>query len=112
MEVFQGLNNIYGLPPGSVYYGKTPTADVCSNACLTNTSCFSFTWHDQNNPDDWPFKCYFRDVPDWDPTPEANHTSGRKLAPQNVYVTQLSGVPAFTGLRMNGLRGIRARSVA
>lgn len=117
--------------------GTTPDARGCAAKCDARSDCTSFTWHDGTNPDPWKLTCFLRTDGVWDPTPQAAHWSGFKAPAQNVWVADIAehmerhyvgagvddrdeftgsigtgpdgAVKAFTGLRVNGQRGIRAR---
>eukprot|EP00051_Salpingoeca_urceolata_P020613 m.311430 g.311430 ORF g.311430 m.311430 type:complete len:450 (+) comp19652_c1_seq9:217-1566(+) len=111
MQIFESANDVYNMGAGVDYYGKTQTADNCSDACMARKNCTAFTWHSIHNPGDWPLKCFLRTDGFWQPETQANHTSGLKTPPRNVYVADVShdDLKGFTGLRVNGRRGIRAR---
>jgi hypothetical protein len=113
---------VYGATQGGNnshvdYYGKTSTAEGCSDACNKTLSCIAFTWHDGNQPagsQSWEDQCYF--VNTGNPIEghaQTHHVSGVKtvVIPQNVWVARgVEGAPqAVTGLRIGGNRGIRAR---
>ena len=59
----------------------------------------------------YKLQCWFRYDDVWSLTPEDGHVSGHFTASPNIYMADLSSmsIPEITGLRVNGMRAIRAR---
>ena len=89
------------------YIGKMKKVSDCQTACLKDTSCFAFTWHDETHGD-LSNHCYFRTDGLWVPTKDKGAISGRQV---NILVADLSSQDPtpFTTLFLNGRRAVRAR---
>lgn len=113
-----GFNNLADCALNATqcpFLGRQPSAQACATACLNSKSfiCNSYTWHSVHNSEPWPFQCYGRSDRVWAPFKDLNHTSGQVVPGTNIWTADLSGQidqpTQFTGLRVNGRRGIRAR---
>ena len=109
-----GVNAIYDVVPTggqsngvAWFYGKVDNATGCQAACISNLTCFAFTWHDLTTGT-FANDCYFRTDGLWVPVEQSGHYSGKK---RELYVIDLSNqdpIP-FNTLFLNGRRSIRAR---
>eukprot|EP00750_Incisomonas_marina_P033516 INCI9889.3.p1 GENE.INCI9889.3~~INCI9889.3.p1 ORF type:complete len:911 (+),score=132.78 INCI9889.3:121-2853(+) len=123
MSAVPNMNMVYGATFGEnnthiSYAGKTSDAQTCSDFCLGSDDCDAFTWHDPQQPagdQQWDNMCYFvRHNQAIEQHPQTHHFSGIKQvrSPSNVWVARgaASNLPnPATGLRVNGMRAIRAR---
>lgn len=66
---------------GIVYGGQTGTAADCASVCEGNSTCTSYTWHDQSQGA-FANKCYFRTDGQWLAQQQSGHVSGQRF---NVY---------------------------
>lgn len=110
--VQQNENAIYGdrPTPGRIAInGTCDTWEICESLCEANGSCNVWTWHDQNQPGSYKNQCWFRYDGLYNPTAESGHVSGYKKAATNIYVANLPDISSIPGLRVNGMRAIRAR---
>jgi hypothetical protein len=112
--IMPGVNAIYGAVSAggqstgaAWFYGIVDNAIACQMACIKNSSCFAYTWHDTTTGS-FSNCCYFRIDGLWEPYPQSGHYSGKKL---RIYSADLSAQnpKPFNTLFINGRRSIRAR---
>lgn len=94
------------------YNGTYTDYTGCANACIVNSTCNAYTWHDANQGV-YANMCYFRIDGNWEPEGQSGHISGQKVQ-LNIWEADISQVPGlsklpFDTLFMNNRRGIRAR---
>jgi hypothetical protein len=125
MSLLPDNNCVFGATFGTNnshidFIGTMGTAKACSDACAADVDCSAFTWHDLHQPPSekqWDGQCYFvKQGSRLHCQPQTHHVSGVKsgggAAPvaQNVWVAHGVEAPTgMTGLRVAGLRAIRAR---
>lgn len=112
-DVEQNQNAIYGQTPipGKISInGSYDNYDMCQSMCKANGSCNVWTWHDEHQGN-YAHQCWFRFDNYWHPVPEGGHVSGHLNVGPNIYVADLSdeNISSIRGLRINGMRSIRAR---
>ena len=112
-DVEMNQNAIYGQHPVPGKIAINGTYDdymTCMSMCKANGSCNVWTWHDDKQGQ-YARQCWFRFDHGWNPVSEDGHVSGRLSAATNVYVADLShdNISSILGLRVNGMRAIRAR---
>ena len=96
------------------------TPVLCQGACNTTAGCMSWTWHPNTSAmADFKLNCFGRTTAFWHPTPEPAVVSGQSgitpspPPPFNGWVADVSTAlkpgQRILGLRVGGLRGVRAR---
>lgn len=88
-EVETGQNNVMDVPvAGNTsdinYFGKTADYQHCGQLCVADSTCRSYTFHD-NTTGDYANMCYGINSSRWTLVPEAGHVSGRKTATDVTY---------------------------
>ena len=107
-----GQNAIYydNLKPGESsksvkFMSKINSSKACLAGCNDNTKCTGYAFLNTNT---FKSMCYFRYDGLWNPEPQNNCVSGKKIT---IYVTDLkeSNIKPFNSLFINGRRAVRAR---
>ena len=107
-----GQNAIFydNLKPGESsksvqFMSKINSSNTCLSGCNADPNCTGYTFLNTNM---FKSMCYFRYDGLWNPEPQNNCVSGKKIT---IYVTDLkeSNIKPFNSLFINGRRAVRAR---
>eukprot|EP01116_Phalansterium_solitarium_P023012 TRINITY_DN785_c0_g1_i1.p1 TRINITY_DN785_c0_g1~~TRINITY_DN785_c0_g1_i1.p1 ORF type:complete len:881 (-),score=338.00 TRINITY_DN785_c0_g1_i1:265-2871(-) len=88
--------------------GKVANWTACQQRCNASSACTTWTWHDANQGS-YALQCWLRTDGICADVSQSGHVSGWHTP--TVYVADVSSynLETIKGLRVNGLRGIRAR---
>ncbi|XP_028405678.1 uncharacterized protein LOC114528250 [Dendronephthya gigantea] len=112
MQSASGQNAIFydGLKPGEssksvMYMSKINSSATCLAGCNSDVKCTAYVFL---NTDTFKSMCYFRFDGLWNPEPQNNCVSGKKIT---IYSTDLrdSNIKPFNSLFIDGRRAVRAR---